>query len=514
MGIFNELIDFNKDFAAQAEQSPYIVDYQELSKHALFSKAVKENKLVLNNMPSTTTDDRAAISRSIYTRYDNVSMIENVPTCECRHLKSRFNKGVICPECHSPVRERYDESLQSMVWIRAPKGIDVPLMNPMVLYQLTRRFNVGKFDLIRWLTDTGYVAPVNTPIVCDQILEQGVERGFSFFYKNFDFVMEVLFNIRSLRKSGRKDNDDLKIEIMQNREKVFCDFLPIPNKMLLVVEKTNFDTYIDPTITGAIDALWLMVGIDSEYSNLTDRQKENRTIKALFLLATFYHDLILSMYSGKRGLYRRQLFGHRGNFTFRTVISSITKPHKYNSIHVPWGVAISCLRYHLINKLEKRGWLPLDIRRLLRKYAVTYSAYIDQIFDELLAESVYGLPTTMIRNPSLEFGSIQLVYITEIKSDPKDITTSIGSLGLKSLNADFDGDQMSFTLMLDRKMEVGCSRLATHYNAFSLDAPLSISSNLAMPKTVISTFASWIYYSDKEAPDPAKRARMQSLLSA
>lgn len=80
--------------------------------------------------------------------------------------------------------------------------------------------------------------------------------------------------------------------------------------------------------------------------------------------------------------------------------------------------------------------------------------------------------------------------------------------------SDFDGDQMSFTLMLDRKMEIGCSRLATHYNAFSLDAPLSISSNLAMPKTVIATFANWIYYADKEAPDPAKRARMQSLLSA
>lgn len=435
MGISNGLIDFNKDFAGLADQSPYIVDYEKLSKHALFSKAVSKNQLLLNNVPSTTMEDRAAISRSIFTRYDNAAMIEDMPACECRATFGRFRKNVICSECHTPVKERYDDELKSMVWIKAPTGIGAPLISPMVLYQLTRRFNVGKFDLIRWLTDTGYVAPVNTPIVCDMILEQGVERGYAFFYKNFDFVMEVLFNIRSLRKSGRRDNDDLKVEIQQNREKIFADYLPIPNKMLLVVEKTNFDTYIDPTITGAIDALWLMVGIDNEYSNLSEKQKENRTVKALFLLATFYHDLILSMYSGKRGVYRRQLFGHRGNFTARTVISSITNTHKYNSIYIPWGVAVSCLRYHLINKLERRGWLPLDIKRLLRKFAITYSPYIDQIFDELLAESVHGFPVTMIRNPSLEFGSIQLVYATEIKKDPKDITTGISALALRPLNA-------------------------------------------------------------------------------
>ncbi|MFO5520891.1 hypothetical protein ACLBP3_30230, partial [Klebsiella pneumoniae] len=48
------------------------------------------------------------------------------------------------------------------------------------------------------------------------------------------------------------------------------------------------------------------------------------------------------------------MFGARLNATARAVITSISDPHDYDELHIPWGVGCQLLKYHLTNKLKAK----------------------------------------------------------------------------------------------------------------------------------------------------------------
>ena len=57
--------------------------------------------------------------------------------------------------------------------------------------------------------------------------------------------------------------------------------------------------------------------------------------------------------------------------------------------------------------------------------------------NELIAEAPnQRIPVIFQRNPTLHRGSAQLLYITKVKKDPRDITISLSVLVLSAPNAD------------------------------------------------------------------------------
>lgn len=458
MGIYQELIDFDEVYANQINRTPTLVDYQALETHPLFQRGNKakrdlsaynqpqsqgENRLLLNVLNDMSSEDKEAINRSIYTRYSNESIIESIPTCECREggLRGRFRVGVICPNCGTEVRNRYEDDIQSVIWMKAPKGIRA-LINPVAWAILSKRFMAeGRFDTLRWLCDTNYSAPNSKPnsvVAIEQVLKSlKIPRGLNSFYDHFDTIMEVLFDSRALSIGRVGRRDETRDFINMYRKSIFCQYLPLPNKVLMVLEKTNFGTYVDRNITDALDALWLMTGIDSEINPLKLYQKENRTIKAICLMQKYYSDLIKKIYMKKEGLFREHIYATRATYSFRCVISSLTKAHRHDEIHVPWGVGTTVLRYHIINKLWKRGWVPKDIVQLLKEYELKYHPTLAELFEEIINDhkDYGGIPVIAVRNPSLKRGSMQRLMITHVKSDPSDVTVGLSILIVRPFNA-------------------------------------------------------------------------------
>lgn len=458
MGIYQELIDFDEVYARQVQRTPTLIDYKALEQHPLFSRSkVKkdlssinlpqnkaEDKLMLNTLNDMSTEDKEAINRSIYTRYSNESAIESIPTCECREggLRGRFRVGVLCQICGTEVKNRYDDDIQSVIWMKAPKGIRA-LINPVAWAILSKRFmGERKFDTLRWLCDTNYIAPSSKPasvVGVEQVLQSlKIPRGLNSFYDHFDAIMEVLFDSRALAVGRVGRRDETRDFVNMYRDSIFCQYLPLPNKILMVLEKTNFGTYVDRNITDALDALWLMTGIDNELSPLKLYQKENRTIKAICLLQKYNSELIKKIYMKKEGLFREHIYATRATYSFRCVISSLTDAHHHDEIHVPWGVGTTVLRYHIINKLWKRGWVPKEIVQLLKEYELKYHPILDEIFHEIINDHAEygGIPVVAVRNPSLKRGSMQRLMITTIKTDPSDVTVGISILIVKPFNAD------------------------------------------------------------------------------
>ena len=60
------------------------------------------------------------------------------------------------------------------------------------------------------------------------------------------------------------------------------------------------------------------------------------------------------------------------------------------------------------------------------------------------------------------------------------------------LNNEFDGDALNFSIATDNKIADLWRPLQPHHNVFELNKPGKISSNILMPKPVVSTMSNFL----------------------
>jgi len=467
MPVFQKLINFNELF------------------HSL-----SEPPIVINDLSNNSEEDKEKIKELITTRYTG-DMIALLPSCRCGVTKGEFSVGVKCEYCNSIVKSTVETNIEPTIWFRKPVGVS-KLISPIIWLMLKTRFTKTGFNVIHWLTDTSYRTTTKQPVVVNKIIESGMQRGYNNFVENFDTIMEYLFSLKAFSlKTGKIDY--LRSLIENNRDHIFSDYIPLPNKSLLIVEKTNVGIYVDPIILDAVDAIEMLVSIDRNFHDQSLRVKENRTAKAIYKLAEFYENYYKTNLSPKPGQFRKHIFGTRTNFSFRAVISSITDEHNHDEIYVPWGIGISAFRPHLLNKLLKLGMDINSAIGLLLGHVEKYHPLLDTLLKELISESSSnGLFCILQRNPSLLQGSAQRVKITRFKTDPKDHTISISILIVKAPNADFDGDAVNVSIGLDNFMDAKWAGLAPKFNILQLGDIHGVTNNIAIPKPVIISMGNWL----------------------
>lgn len=426
MGLYFELVDFDKEF----NNSPKI-------------------PTILNDLEENNIKDKEFINSCIYTKYTS-DLLSNIPSCGCGHLIGQDLLGVTCPECHNTVNNSIETDLEPLIWIRAPEGV-TSLINPTAWAIISDRYTRSNFNVIRYLCDVTYNPQLRKPSVLREIKDLGIPRSFNNFVENFDEIISIL-NTLPLFRLKRNEVDYTYQFILEHRDIIFTKYIPIINKSILVFEDDNQGNFVDSSVPGIVNAARIMVGVDTDPS-FSLKQKENRAIKAIIHLAEVYQKMNDDAFlAGKPGLLRKHVFGNRSYFSFRAVISSITDAHHYREIHIPWGVATSVFSIHIKNRLLRMGMTANEATAYVFEHAQKYSPLLDQIFNEFIETSIYpntpfmdvrtremkmfkGIPCTMARNPSLKVNSIQLVYITKVKTDIGDPTVSIPILSVLPLNA-------------------------------------------------------------------------------
>ena len=405
-----------------------LVDYTEMYER------LQEPPIIINDLPNITEEDRAYIDELIMTRY-STDMLSVLPSCRCGETKGEYIIGVICDRCNTPVKSKVDQDIEPLVWFRKPRGV-AQLISPAILNMLKTKFKASGYDLIDWIIDTTYVSTRKTPDILISLADAGIQRGYNWFVDNFDFVINILFTHKVFRPKGGR-TDDLWELIKRDRHLIFSDHLPLPNKALFIVENTPTGKYIDDTIAGAKDAINTIVSIDRRFALSPARIRENRTAKALSRLAKFYTIFSAKNISPKTGLIRRHVIATRSHFCFRGVITSITEPHKYDEIEIPWGVAITVFRVHLLSKLMKIGFSHNNAVGLMVEHVNRYHPLLDQLLHVLLDEAPdKRIACTLQRNPSLSSSSMQLVYIKSINTNPSDKVIKIPITNVRGFNAD------------------------------------------------------------------------------
>ena len=366
--------------------------YQELVDFDDLIKKSSVEPIIINDLVDDSIDRKEYIKSIITTRYGG-DMVSLIPTCHCGTVTGAFSINTVCDICHRPVRSTVEQEIEPSVWFRKPTGTEA-LINPAVFLMLRKRFSKVNFDLIRYITDSSYKPPEKRSVEIDRVINSGLTRSYNNFIRNFDEIMEFLFSLKTFQiKTQEKkynDVDYLQLLIKEQRNKLFSNYIPLPNRSLLIIEKTNLGIYVDNTIISAIDAIQMLVGIDITYRDQKVRAKENRTSKALCKLSDFYFDYFKNTLSPKEGHFRKHVYGTRTNFSFRAVITSIIEDHRYDEIHIPWGVGLTVLRPHIVNKLLRRGFSLNAIIGLINGHIEKYNPLLDDVLKEIIAESKYG----------------------------------------------------------------------------------------------------------------------------
>lgn len=493
-----------------------------------------KSPIIINDLPNTTKEERAAFDSVIYTRLGDTEILSNTPTCSCGVLNEGKELNRICPECGTKVLYPSESDIEFTNWMRIPEPLD-GFITPVVFHRLHMALGGGKYSLLNYLLESKSEPPPNAQKVLlskiAYINKLGFPRGYNNFIRNFDWFLEIYPTISNKKSKHKPDSYG---EILKKfKDRLFPKHLALPSKTMLILKETQLKSYADKnTMLGAIDGIRTLTSIYKRRTRpLSEYLIEKKVVSILFNLAKYYNNTIRLSFCQKKGWFRYHLGSSKSQFCCRAVIVSLSEPHCVREMHIPWAQGLELLKIHICSVLLRRGWHPIDILAYINSHHTVYDKMLDDIMKELIYESLKpedlddvsgidklmlaknpnctdvfpdhgmpcyfpreGLPVIFQRNPSLSRLSAQMLYITRIKTDVNDHTISWSELLTKGPNADYDGDAMHFYMVLGKKHYDAARLLETQFGIHDKRKLGRISRDASLPDVVVSTIANWCNY--------------------
>lgn len=413
MGLHLEVVDHNEMFHSQPGE-----------------------KLFANDFKINIQEEKEAFNNAIYSHFRDSDAVETTVSCDGGCSTEAYKLGLTCQICNTEIVRSSSRPIKPSMWIRTPKGV-TSLISPELWIMLSGYLAKKDFNFLEYLTNTSYrydydkINSAETKRRVDRLIARDFPRGLNNFIKHFDEIVAFLRQLGVI--SQRRGEFENFIET--NRDKLFPDYLPIPSKLFFVVESTTSGVYMDKPIGAAVEAALTIAGIESSTTELSSTHIQNRVAKALKLLGIFHESYGRDRIAKKPGLIRKHVLGGRINLTARAVITSISEPHEYDEIHIPWGVACQLLKYHIVNKLKRKFRMTgRDAINYVYRNAVKYDKTLDDIFKELIRKSPEGrgLGVILARNPTLQRGSTQYLRVTKVTPDLSDTSIRMSVLILRA----------------------------------------------------------------------------------
>lgn len=389
------------------------------------------NPIIINDLPTTTMEDREHVRNLVITTYDKTDSLSSVPSCSCRRTTRGDNVGTICLHCGTEVTTTANRKLEPDLFIRTPEGI-TRMVNPKVWTMLYKHMNLGKTtNGLTYITNRHAKPPTGSKRA-DSFLQafkdSGLERGYNAFVNNFDdYYMFILSTINNYEL-----RDDFAQLYAEHRHNFFTNYLPIPSKVAFVVEVAHVGTYYCKSMDAIIEAVYTAADIKN---NRDMRRVESLTATIQDLVSRYYLELYSKIMSSKPGILRRACYGNRCNFSWRNIVTSSHGIHRYDQIRIPYDLGLTMLQPMVLNKLvHKHGMTIKEAYDYTETHATDMDPFLLSILDELVAESKdeRGIMSIFIRYPSLARSSSQCLYICGFTKH----STEISVLSLVGPNCD------------------------------------------------------------------------------
>lgn len=468
-----------------------------LNLNRVFAKSKLQH--FINDIVSDPSKD---LRESLYTVLPSGGEIESYPSCWCGHTKYESHLGDICEKCGEPVIHRTEQDLESMFYIKKPAGINT-FINPKVYLDLFEMCNINKgtFNPILFLTVSNY-KPNKEHKAYKAMLAWEIERNWNYFTANLRTLIPRVLDL-IVETTSRKFDHEMQamIDLINyNDEVVFCDVIPVINKLILAIEQTGDIKQKSPTtekyglaITDLIslptaeDVAKGSVSVDAKYL-----KKANNIVGKAYRGLNDFFDETIKREGKKGGLCRSDTLGLRSPFTWRAVITQICEPHRGDELHLPWTASTYLLEPYILGILgDEWGMTPNEAFDFIARRRRVYCEKLDEMMHRIIYSFTdKGMPTYHVRYPTLYPQSGQLQYVTKIKKDPEDRTASVPAAALPGWNGDFDGDELTGNLLVDINIYNGLKIAHLSKGLLDINQPYEFSGAVKLPDPCVQMWAS------------------------
>jgi len=440
-----------------------------------FNDLYDPERVLTNNNPfnkDKTFSDDGIYSEKFFGKRNTMESISY--QCECGAYKGKFLENYVCEKCGKPVKFISD-SLSQMCWIDLK---DYYIINPVMFKLLKKIFGKQFSDVIaynRKLDKDGNILPVENPS------NDYSNIGLIEFKDKFDEIFEYFY-----KQSKNKDKENVKKIIDKNREILFINKLPVYSLNLrpcsvVIKDKPIFN----------FDEINVSYNYIIRHSNIINQNKN----MPLIVLPNLYNiqnkanvifNKVVDNLSGKYGFIRTNSMGNRLNFSSRCVITPLPSGYGINEIVLPYLAFTELYMYHIIAILSQlKNISLLEAQRILVNAQAKFDEEVYQIGKDIIRKTVGGCKLLINRNPTISYGSIYCLNLTDIKHDYNDFTMSLHNCILAPLNADYDGDVLNIVPLFDAKLKEEYEIIFSPLNMFISNDNGKFNSDLSLDKDQI-----------------------------
>lgn len=418
-------------------RNPELINLDQLYSNSSNARVINNGSLIGKNLTEET-------NRAIVSNTDGD--LGFVPTCECGKTHGVSKVGSVCPDCGTVCSSLFIERLEHVAWISIPDEMG-PVLHP-IWYVVLRDFTkitVNKKEIA--LLD--YV--LNPELERAKDFKAGIPvdfvpflrgRGFKAFCANADYYLDVWCN-QYTPTATKKSVEDIKKFCQKYRSCMFCSKLPILHNTLHPMTDNGATLkYSDKTATAVLQAV---IDLSGEAFQVRSGKRNLHTDKNLFYIyktiLSYYDSLVRVKLNGKKGILRKHVFGSRIHYGFRTVVRPHTSAMPMDEIVLPWTIMVNCLKLIILNFLVHRYGKTVDEAVNIFYSALTkYDPLVEQCLKDYINETPkHKIPIMLGRNPTLNYGSMMLLYVRNFKNNPADETLEINASIVSPANIDFDG---------------------------------------------------------------------------
>lgn len=425
-----------------------------------FKKKIKDKD---GNILSKGIKEKYGIHSPLFgTDYSDDNAFAERYSCECGNVIGRVFEGTTCPKCGTKVKF-VDVDLKMFAWLRI-NSTQFKIIHPLMYKKLVAFFGSKTKTLENMLefkmdmTLDGHYKKIEK---VDYKKHPYYGIGMLGFHEKFDEIMTYYYK-------KHKNKAELYTHIMQNKDKVFSNCVPVFSSVLRQVffssedyKYTGLDKYYN-AIFGNFERL------NEEHDQVTDRNfaKINENLYRAQKNLNKAFDEIFTSIREKDGLIRRNILGGRINFSARTVITPNARLRSYQ-IEIPYVCAVELFKEQIVNILVK-----LDGETFNDAVDAWFNGFID-FSPKIYAVIEYILKKTkpkilLNRNPTINFGSFLCMNVVHVKKDYEDLSAGLPIACLSSLNADFDGDTLNIVSLIGKEFKKEFSEVLSPRTGFLL----------------------------------------------
>lgn len=451
------------------------------------------NQVYVNDFDFNLEDDREELSRLTRLEFES-NTFDTVARCSCPPgtggLRGNYllNSGRVCPKCGDQAQQFLDKGEDTNLWLRCPEGVKT-FINTGFFTSFFNNISIGnpspKVSVPRFFIDPTYQKAEKkkkngTMIILQQMLDAlGIrDPNLNTFYEHADQIMEYILAGPGKRYS-KSPQEGAKMLAFYYKYKhlAFCQYIKIPSRYCTVFERSGKDVYSyshHPETAQLYNAIADTLKSNSCYTLTKADHRKNVEIvgKTLVALADQYRQVNNpKALFNKPAISRKHVCAGAIPFTGRSVITSQTGIIDTDCLIVPWKMCISILEHHITSYLFRHGHTPWSAKALLNKAAFEIVPEIDTFFADMERSNKCLIETG--RNPSIEYLSLRVFYL-RVNRDLSDESIKLPILGVKSFNADFDGDQMYIVAIFDNESKAKAYGGFGHHQTLDKNVPFRV----------------------------------------